>query len=70
LELIAYDLSKELYEIDAQEDYTLAQMKDFATTDEDYKEIIEAIAKARSIYDEALSDKETIFYLGRLSEKK
>ena len=70
LELIAYDLSKELYEIDAQEDYTLAQMKDFATTDEDYKEIIEAIAKARSIYDEALSDKETFFYLGRLSEKK
>lgn len=70
LELIAYDLSKELYEIDAQDDYTLAQMKSFAATDEDYKEIVEAIAKARSDFDEALSDKEILFYLERLSDKK
>ena len=70
LEMIAYDLSKELYVIDSNEEYTLAQMKSMALTDEDYKEIVEAIAKARSDFDEALSDKEILFYLERLSDKK
>lgn len=71
LEMIAYELSKELYEIDAEEKYTLAQMKTFATAgDEDYKEVVEAIAKARFLFDEALSDKETIFYLERIKNKK
>ena len=69
LEMIAYDLSKELYEIDANEEYTLAQMKLLAASgDEDYQEIIDAIAEARGVFDEALSDKATIFYLE--SQKK
>lgn len=70
LELIAYDLSKELYKIDNEEDFTLLQMKEYATAgDEDYMEIVEAIAQARFLYEEALSDKETLFYLERLSNK-
>lgn len=70
LELIAYDLSKELYEIDANEELSLAQIKILAATDEDYKEILDAIAEARAAFDEALSDKETLFYLERLSDKE
>ena len=69
LEMIAYDLSKELYEIDAEEDLNLAQMKSLAAADEKYKEVVEAIAKAKSLFDEALSDKETVFYLERLKKK-
>lgn len=70
LELIAYDLSKELYEIDANEELSLAQIRILAATDEDYKEILDAIAEARAAFDEALSDKETLFYLERLSDKE
>ncbi len=70
LELIAYDLSKELYEIDANEELSLAQIKILAATDEDYKEILDAIVEARAAFDEALSDKETLFYLERLSDKE
>ena len=70
LEMIAYDLSKELYVIDLNEEYTLAQMKSMALTDEDYKEIVEAIAEARGCYDEALSDKGTAFFLEQLSDKQ
>ena len=70
LELIAYDLSKELYEIDANEELSLAQIRILAVTDEDYKEILDAIAEARAAFDEALSDKETLFYLERLSDKE
>lgn len=70
LELIAYDLSKELYEIDANEELSLAQIRILAATDEDYKEILDAIAEARAAFDEALSDKETLFYLERLSNKE
>lgn len=70
LELIAYDLSKELYEIDANEELSLAQIKILAATDEGYKEILDAIAEARAAFDEALSDKETLFYLERLSDKE
>ena len=69
LEMIAYDLSKELYEIDAEEDLTLSQMKALAATDEEYKEVVEAIANAKTLFDEALSDKETVFYLERLNKK-
>ena len=69
LEMIAYDLSKELYEIDAEEDLTLSQMKALAATDEEYKEVVEAIANAKTLFDEALSDKETVFYLERLKKK-
>lgn len=71
LESIAYDLSKELYNIDANEEKSLSQMKALAASgDEEYKEIVEAIAKAKSLFDEALSDKETIYYLERLSKSK
>lgn len=70
LELIAYDLSKELYEIDANEELSLAQIRILAATDEDYKEILDAIVEARAAFDEALSDKETLFYLERLSDKE
>ena len=71
LELIAYDLSKELYVIDDTEDLSLAQMKSIADAgNTEYKEIVEAIAEAKSIFDEALSDKETAFYLERKSNKK
>ena len=70
LESIAYDLSKELYKIDAQENFTLDQMKALAADDENYKETVEAIAKARFVFDEALSDKETGFYMERMSDKK
>lgn len=70
LELIAYDLSKELYEIDANEELSLAQIKILAATDEGYKEIFDAIVEARAAFDEALSDKETLFYLERLSNKE
>ena len=69
LEMIAYDLSKELYEIDAEEEFSLAQMKSLAVADEEYKEVVEAIAKAKTLFDEALSDKETVFYLERLKKK-
>ena len=69
LEMIAYDLSKELYEIDAEEEFSLLQMKTLAATDEEYKEVVEAIAKAKTLFDEALSDKETVFYLERLKKK-
>ena len=69
LELIAYDLSKELYEIDAKEEKSLAQMKTLSVIDEDYKEIVDAIAEAKTLFDEALSDKETIFYLERIRKK-
>ena len=41
-----------------------------ALTDEDYKEIVEAIAEARGCYDEALSDKGTAFFLEQLSDKQ
>ena len=70
LELIAYDLSKELYEIDANEELSLAQIRILAATDEGYKEILDAIVEARAAFDEALSDKETLFYLERLSDKE
>lgn len=70
LELIAYDLSKELYEIDTNEELSLAQIRILAATDEGYKEILDAIVEARSAFDEALSDKETLFYLERLSDKE
>lgn len=69
LELIAYDLSKELYDIDAKEEKSLAQMRTLAVVDEDYKEIIDAIAEAKALFDEALSDKETVFYLERIKKK-
>lgn len=70
LELIAYDLSKELYEIDANEELSLAQIRILAATDEGYKEILDAIVEARAAFDEALSDKEILFYLERLSDKE
>ena len=73
LEMIAYDLHKELYEIDAKEDLSLAQMKSLAVVgNEECKEVVEAVAKAKSIFDEALSDKETVYYLERIiySKKK
>ena len=73
LEMIAYDLHKELYEIDAKEDLSLAQMKSLAVAgNEECKEIFEAVAKAKSLFDEALSDKETVYYLERIiySKKK
>ena len=70
LELIAYDLSQELYEIDAKE-LSFAQMKSLAASgDEDCKEVVEAIRQAKASFDEALSDKETVFYLERLPQKK
>lgn len=70
LEMIAYDLSKELYEIDASE-LPLVRMKSLADAgDEDYKEIVAAIAAARATFDEALSDKEKSFYIERLLNKK
>ena len=71
LELIAYDLSKELYVIDDTEELTLAQMKSLADAgNDDYKEVVVAIAEAKSIFDEALSDKETVFYLEKVTNKK
>lgn len=69
LELIAYDLSKELYLIDADE-VSLASIKALAKSgDEDAVEVVDAIAKAKSVFDEALSDKETVFYMQRLNDK-
>ena len=71
LEAIAYDLYKELYEIDAKEDMSFAQIKDLAVAgDEECKKIVEAIAEAKSVFKEALSDKETVYYLDRLSNQK
>ena len=69
LEMIAYDLSKELYEIEAEEEFSLLQMNTLAATDEEFKEVVEAIANAKTLFDEALSDKETVFYLERLKKK-
>ena len=71
LEMIAYDLHKELYEIDAKEDLSLAQMKSLAVAgNEECKEVVEAVAKAKSLFDEALSDKETVYYLERITDNK
>jgi hypothetical protein len=71
LEMIAYDLHKELYEIDAKEDLSLAQMKSLAVAgNEECKEVVEAVAKARYLFDEALSDKETVYYLERITDNK
>lgn len=70
LELIAYDLSKELYAIDAK-GLSLESMKALAERgDEDFLEVVDAIAKAKWNFDEALSDKETVFYMERLSNKE
>ena len=61
LEMIAYDLSKELYEID-REEVSLARMRILAKGgDEKASKVLDAIAKAKSLFDEALSDKETVF---------
>lgn len=69
LEMIAYDLSKELYRIDCEEQ-SLGRIKVLAESgDEDCREVLDAIAKARSLFDEALSDKETRFYIERISDK-
>lgn len=69
LEMIAYDLSKELHSIDTK-GVTLDDMKSLAESgDEDYRELIEAISKAKWNFDEALSDKETVFFMERLSQK-
>jgi hypothetical protein len=71
LEMIAYDLHKELYEIDAKEDLSLAQMKSLAVAgNAECKEVVEAVAKAKSLFDEALSDKETVYYLERITDNK
>jgi hypothetical protein len=71
LEMIAYDLHKELYEIDAKEDLSLAQMKSLAVAgNEECKEVVEAVDKARYLFDEALSDKETVYYLERITDNK
>ena len=70
LEMIAYDLSKELYEID-REEVSIATMKILAEGgDEDCREVLDAIAEAKSLFDEVLSDKETVFYLERLNNKQ
>jgi hypothetical protein len=70
LEMIAYDLSKELYEID-REEVSIATMKMLAEGgDEDCREVLDAIAEAKSLFDEVLSDKETVFYLERLNNKQ
>lgn len=69
LEMIAYDLSKELYEID-REEVSLARMRILAKGgDEKASKVLAAIAKAKFLFDEALSDKEMAFYLERLSKK-
>lgn len=69
LEMIAYDLSKELYQLDA-ENISLSELKRSAQAgDEDSKEIVDAISKAKRKFNETLSDKETTFYLQRLSDK-
>lgn len=70
LELIAYDLSKELYEIDRKE-LSIDRMKALAKEgDEGCREVLDAIADAKLLFDEALSDKETVFYLERISKKE
>ncbi len=70
LELIAYDLSKELYEID-RKGLSIDRMKALAKEgDEGYREVLDAIADAKLLFDEALSDKETVFYLERISRKE
>lgn len=68
LEMIAYTLSKELYEIDAEET-ALADIEYMAKNgDEKSQKLVDAIAKAKLLFDEALSDKETVFYLERLKQ--
>lgn len=70
LEMIAYDLSKELYEIDAEE-ISLARMKELALAGEEkYNRVVDAIARAKRMFDETLSDKEMTFYLERFSNNK
>jgi hypothetical protein len=70
LELIAYELSKELYRIDA-EGVPLDTLRAKADGgDEDSKELLDAIGEARRLYEEALSDKESAFYFERLLMEK
>lgn len=69
LELIAYDLSKELHEIDMT-NVSLAQMEaSVKSGSEEYKKVLEAISEARNMFNETLSDKETVFYINRVSDK-
>ncbi len=70
LELIAYDLSKELQEIDSSE-RPLSQIEKLASEgDKKSVELLDAISEARRMFNETLSDKEKIFYIERLSDKE
>lgn len=70
LELIAYDLSKELNEIELS-NISLPQVKASALNgDEHSRKLLDAIIKARRMFNETLSDKEKIFYMERLSKKQ
>lgn len=70
LELIAYDLSKELQEIDSSE-RSMSQIESSASEgDKRSIELLDAISEARRMFNETLSDKEKIFYIERLTEKE